>query len=332
MTVIVGLTSSSRVSAQAFCALRDPITSIYGFFPGADSHRSIVKVVGNNAKIAIGERLPLDLHFNELGKHTIYVAMNDDDAIGIVHARSEGDLWGLTEIVWALDMDLQVVDFSFQRCRNPARRSLEESSFRSQIRGKSFSELRDLLTPGTEGFRPNTVSVPTEANDLALTVAHSALKTIVVTETVWQSELRSLRLNRMLNSQFDQPVQVANVPMPYTPAIEAEIGRQLLTDGTGIGRSQLTMSRISDEADHALGYLVEAPWKSGSTEAQLRWLIDREGQVLDVTANGLDVKATLRNSLGNLVGFEPSSAAHCANALELTAFEVALLAREHNVD
>lgn len=332
LMLIVGLIISNAALAQAFCALRDPITSIYGFFPEADSHRSIVKVVGNSTRTAIGERLPMELHFNELGKHTVYAAMNKGKPVGIVHARSEGDLWGLTEIVWALDLDLRVVDFSFQRCRHPARRELEESQFAQHIQGKSFDELRKLLTTDGTQLRSEEPVAPATAVNLALTVIRSGLKTIVVTDSVWGDELRLLRQQQLLHQHFDTPVMLSEIAAPYLPTAISDVATQLSAEETGIVREQLTMRRVHDRQNNTLGYYFSGPWQSGPTRTHLQWILTRDGEVLDVATQNTEVDAVVRNSTRQLIGFKALDAASCANALELGAFELGLLARQHNPD
>ncbi len=110
----------SIVSANAYCSLRDPMAAIHHLYPQATDHQSIVKVVDKEARNAVSEQLPFTLHFNELGKHTLYVALDDKTPTGLIHARSELSDWGIVEIAWALNFDLSVHNFYIQRCRIPA--------------------------------------------------------------------------------------------------------------------------------------------------------------------------------------------------------------------
>ena len=330
--LLCGITSSNLALAQAFCALRDPVGSIYGFFPDADHYRSIVRVVGNPARDAIRTVLPLDLHFNELGKHTIYIAMQEDRPLGIVHARSESDRWGLTEIVWALDLELRVLDFSFQRCRNSARAELERPVFRSRLRGKSFPELQSYLSEDAQQLRSDGFELSSAAADLALRVLHSALKTIVVTEAVWESDLHSLRADAMLAKHFSEARSADTVPVPYTDGVLDDLVAARMTDESGIERTKLKMSRIATAENGTAAYLVDTPWRSGETQARLQLLIGRDGSVLDAAASGLAGATVMPNGVRNLVGFNPTNAEQCSNALELSALELSILARGHNTD
>ena len=105
------------VAANAYCSLRDPVSAIQYLYPAATNHQSIVKVVGKEARASLSDVLPFTLHFNELGKHTLYVALNDRKPSGLIHARTELTDRGLIEIAWALDLDLSIKNFYIQRCR-----------------------------------------------------------------------------------------------------------------------------------------------------------------------------------------------------------------------
>lgn len=80
---------SVETQAVAYCALRDLVNTIYTLFPEADAYRSSVKTIGRSARQAVLDQLPFKIHFNELGRHTLYMALQNGDVIGMVHARSE---------------------------------------------------------------------------------------------------------------------------------------------------------------------------------------------------------------------------------------------------
>ena len=127
----LGLTNMAW--GQAYCKLRDPVNSIKKLYPMATTYRSIVRTVDSSARDAVASAIPFKLHFNELGRHTLYVAMNKKKPVGLVHARSEKGRWGLVEIAWALDFDLRVRSFTFQRCRSPHRAEVESKVFKKNI-------------------------------------------------------------------------------------------------------------------------------------------------------------------------------------------------------
>lgn len=182
---------SPRVHAVAYCALRDPVQAIQSFYPGFNSYRSYVGEVGRGLRPVLEERLPYPLHFNEFGKHTLYVAFRGDQATGMVHARTEKGDWGLDEIIWSFNMDLTVRDFLFQRSRSGWRSELQKPVFKALLKGKDFDQLLQLLTADGSALARHHPGLPQDAERLAATVVRSALKTIVVTEYVWSEQLSS---------------------------------------------------------------------------------------------------------------------------------------------
>ncbi len=191
--VALSLFVPSAVHAQAYCALRDPVREIYALYPEATSYRSLVRTIGEEARGEVAKELRFELHFSELGQHTLYVALKDGGPIGLVHARSEQSQWGLVEIAWALNLDLQVVDFRFQRCRAPECAAIGDAAFRAQLKGKGVAELRALLSSDNRGVNPVMLTLPDGSDDLATAVLRSGLKTIVVTGVAWAEDLGRLR-------------------------------------------------------------------------------------------------------------------------------------------
>jgi hypothetical protein len=179
----------NTASAEAFCALRDPVSSIYTLYPSATAYQSIVRTVNSQTREHIITHLPhFNLHFSEMGRHTLYVALQDGRKIGYVHMRSEQSQWGLVEVAWALNLDLSVKDFVFQRARNPSRKFLETPSFKSQLSGRNFNALQTLLhSPFAEFSAP--LFTDKDALQLASVVVKSAMKTLLITEQAWREDL-----------------------------------------------------------------------------------------------------------------------------------------------
>ena len=162
LTVIC--TSATPVYGQAYCALRDPVSQIYELFPQATSYKSVVRTVDEQARRTLKTKLPFDIHFNEFGRHTLYVALKGSRPVGLVHVRSEKGRWGLIEVAWALDFNLTILDFRFQRCRSASRKTIEAEAFRSQLIGKKWHEVEAMLQasrkseedPGLSGLNLKT--------------------------------------------------------------------------------------------------------------------------------------------------------------------------------
>ena len=188
---------SLSIFAQGYCSLRNPISKIKSFYPDCSGYKTIVKTIGNEARVLVDSILPFSIHHHEVGRHNLYFITEARTTKGLVHARTEQSPWGLVEIVWSLNTDLTVRDFAFQRCRTPLKSELIKEEFKKQIVGKHFYELRTLIDHNGE---INTqFKIDKEAKALVKLVVHSALKTIALTDFCWKSELKKLRFQSMHN-------------------------------------------------------------------------------------------------------------------------------------
>ncbi|MCK5898668.1 MAG: hypothetical protein KAG06_06325 [Methylococcales bacterium] len=177
-------------SSVAFCALRDPVANIYKLFPEAENYRSITHKIDESVQKQVKKNVPFTVHKDELGQHTLYVAFKDKKPLGLIHARSEVGLWGLVEVVWAFDFKMNVVNFMFQRCREPACQLISSPTFRQFLKGKSSDELLTLLKDKTTAY-PQAIENNKAAKELAETVIRSAIKTVQVTKISWAKELKN---------------------------------------------------------------------------------------------------------------------------------------------
>ena len=188
---LIFVLSPATGSAQAYCSLRDPIGAMQASFPDFDHYRSAVREVDETHRANILETLPFTIHENELGTHTLYTVFTENDELmGIVHVRTERSRWGLTEIAWTLNADLEIVGMHFQRSRDRNRGYIESEDFQKGIRGKNFDELKAMLTVDGKSIREDTLVVPKKTHQLALSVIRSALKTISATRSVWKDSLQ----------------------------------------------------------------------------------------------------------------------------------------------
>jgi len=175
--------------------LRDPVAQIQQLYPQKTNQLSIVKTVDDQTRQQVKFALPSnDLHFSELGRHTLYVAMKDKQALGYVHVRSEQSKWGLVEIIWALDKNLKIKNFAFQRCRSPKRNVIDNEIFKNVFIGKNYDELKTLLS--TDGITANKLLLEKAkgAPELASVVLRCALKTLLITDILWGDELEKFKL------------------------------------------------------------------------------------------------------------------------------------------
>jgi hypothetical protein len=178
--------------AMPYCALRDPTHQLFDMFPLAGNYRSIVHAVDDNARRSIGAELPFTLHARELGQHTLYIPLQKSRPLGLVHVRSEPGEWGLVEIAWALDLNMRVRDFRFQRCRGPGCVELPTGAFLDAIRGQDLASVKRLLSDDGSTLRQPITGVSEAQTPLAITVLRSAAKTIAVTRRVWGDDLARL--------------------------------------------------------------------------------------------------------------------------------------------
>ena len=129
----------------ANCALRSPDRQIYEMFPEATSYRTVEANVDAAVKPVIEKALMSEISFSDLGKHVVYLILEDSIPVGFVHARSEIGKYGSVELVWAMDLDLTIRDFRVQRSREKQTKVIKSADFRDHMVGKKLSELRAYL-------------------------------------------------------------------------------------------------------------------------------------------------------------------------------------------
>ena len=183
--------------SKAFCALRDPVAQIHQLYPKADGFRSLVRTITDATRQQVMQRIPnQELHLDELGKHTLYIAMHQNRPIGIVHVRSEQSRWGLIEIAWAINLDLTIHDYSLQRSRSANNQFVLKQQFKDLIIGKDFTTLSKYLDEngqiGASPFKQQTQ----QNTELAHVVLINGLKTLLVTEIAWATELTELTISQ----------------------------------------------------------------------------------------------------------------------------------------
>jgi len=182
-------------SAQAaFCSLRDPNIAITTLYDEQISFRSVVNIITDKDRNFISSLLPFTLHRDEVGKHTLYFILKEGKTVGFVQARSELSDWGVVEIAWAINLDMTVQGFFYQRCRSSQCRSDKVAKLQRLMRGKTFYQLRDLLNrDGEVDFSRLDASFGEIAHIVQLTL-QSALKTLALTESAWQRDIKQVQL------------------------------------------------------------------------------------------------------------------------------------------
>ena len=235
------------VLGQAYCALRDPEKLIYDFYPDATSYKSIVRTVDENVRTHVSSNLPFTIHFNELGKHTLYIPVKDSKPLGIVHVRSESGGYGLSEIAWSLTPNMEIRDFAFQRCRSRARHYVESDEFKRQIIGKRFNDLKVLLDSSGQQIAKDKLKVDNNSTTMAASLVRSALKTIAVSRSGWKSDIAVVQPLFNVSEAFPDASRIQKVSQPYNSNVISEFDRMFVTPsgnlGSNIQRESVMMVR-----------------------------------------------------------------------------------------
>ena len=317
--------ASSNAWAQAYCALRDPVRQVYEMYPGANSYRSIVRTVGEQHRSIIAERLPFTMHFTELGRHTLYAALKDNRPIGLVHVRSERGQWGLVEIAWATDLDMRIVDFRFQRCRERAKNLLDTDEFRAQLIGKGADDLVAMLSSDYRGVN-TSLRVPAGAEKLAAVVVRCGAKTLAANDVVWGEDLAGLRyLDRGL-AAFAGGESVQRVADPYPSGVLTAIKAALQGAATSIDRKDVVALRVRGANGSLLGTVVRTSCDINGRRWSKWWSVDARNTISGIESVGPWPDEETKSAFTALVGAEKSETASCANGAMILATEVLILA------
>ena len=318
--------ASSNAWAQAYCALRDPVRQVYEMYPGANSYRSIVRTVGEQHRSIIAERLPFTMHFTELGRHTLYAALDGNRPIGLVHVRSERGQWGLVEIAWATDLDMRIVDFRFQRCRDRAKNLLDTEEFRAQLIGKGADDLVGMLSSDYREVNASFLRVPAGAEKLAAAVVRCGAKTLAANEVVWGEDLTGLRhLDRGL-AAFAGGESVQRVADPYTSGVLAAVRAALQGASTSIDRTDVVALRVRGANGSLLGTVVRTSCDINGRRWTKWWSVDARNTISGIESVGPWPDEQTKSAFTALVGASRSETSACANGAMVLATEVLIVA------
>jgi len=301
--------------AVAYCALRDPVNTIYSLFPEADSYRSSVQTVGREAREAVAKRLPLALHFNELGRHTLYVALQKGQPVGFVHARSEAGGWGLTEFAWAIELDLSIRTVQIQRSRDPSLRRLKPAELKGMVGGRSLDSLVE-----------EHASRASKSNSPKRLLLASAMKTLVITETVWPDEFVAEVPLGVFSKTLPDVASVDPIKPLYDESTVGLLTANGLADSPAFQRDQLAGYRLKNSSGEPMGLAVLAPFDLESPARSLWWLVNLYGEILEVIDGELRAPS---GAFRDAVGIAPSGIMNCSSLVELAALEISLVSRSH---
>ncbi len=308
--------------ANAYCSLRDPIAAIHHLFPEATDHQSIVKTVGKDARNNVSEQLPFTLHFNELGKHTLYVALQDGTPTGLIHARSELSDWGIIEIAWALNLDLSIKNFYIQRCRIPACRDNNIDYLRNKLKDKTFNQINEFLSLDGKTLEIDISDKSKDIRSLSLSIIQSALKTISVTKLVWKDDIEKFNRHTLANKHISAAEIMGIVPKKPPKMSLSEVHNAIGYDSTYIDFNSVKSFQVNGYKGNILGYLAEAEWNVDHYTGIFTLLVSTQGKILAIQPKENWPNKEIKNSFNSIVGFRIRAPSDCNTFAELAASEV----------
>lgn len=325
--IAVACLTVGSVEAQAYCALRVPEVTIQKFFPGCN-HRVTTKTIDNAVRLEVGRRLPFNLHFNELGRHSVYFITDpakSDSFQGLVHVRSEPGDAGLNEIAWALDEDLRVIDFRFQRFRGKTGylQSIESASVRDLIIGAGYDDLRALLSRSGGSLAGDVGPFAPEVKELVKQIIHCGLKTIITTEEAWSADLWDVRVKSALGKGSWGLQSYSSGRIYSTPSMRAaeESG------SPDVDAANLQGWKAVDPSTETVRYVVRTPLRISGMSRQILWILDGDGRLVTVWQQGGWWDSDVRGSFECFVGSLAKDVEDCATASELYFNEVSQITK-----
>ena len=327
LLVLLALITYPREStAIAYCALRDPVEAIRFLFPHADSHRSVVKAVDNSARDEILKSLSFSLHFNELGKHTLYTILRAQHAIGFVHVRSELAPWGLMEVAWALSPDLTVKNFMFQRCRSRECSAQAITEILTLVADKSLQDLKAYLTEDGDALKPEIAALTKIENKAFVgAIIRSALKTIAVTSITWADEVNAVQRQKLSRAVFGQDAVETTSNRINHAALDAlknvHSGAGSILDTANVAAYQVFINQKLS------GYITSGQWHDHHQTRTTHWAFDQKGQVLATRTVPVFSNEISAQSFAALNGLDVANSANCSTASQLMGHDMFFLAR-----
>lgn len=325
LLAIIFVIPPSLVNANAYCSLRDPVAAIQYLYPDSTSHKSIVKMVDQDIRKSLKEILPFTLHFNELGKHTLYVALVEDKPNGFIHARTELTDWGLVEVAWALNLDLSINNFYIQRCRISECNDENIGYLRDILEGKSFQEILAMYSSNDKNFNYKLDNQTDKVRAFTLSIIRSALKTIVVTEKVWKKDIENINLMALANKYFPEASVIKKHKSKFTNDDLNILYTSYGEDENYLQRDSVNSLLVSNKNGERLAYIVNAAWEIDGGSGQFVWLISPQANVLAIEPKFGWPSEDMRASFNAVVGQNIRAASDCSTLAEVTASELFFL-------
>jgi hypothetical protein len=191
--------------------------------------------------------------------------------------------------------------------------------------GRSFGELRSLLTPDGKGLRSDSSIVSEEAKSLLVVLIRSAIKTRVVTGEVWQDWIGKQKATELSKALFGEDVEVSMMLDNYDQVDQKVLQSEGLRETVGFSRSEVRSWAIQKAGPVSLGEVYFTPWAAGAEAADLYWVFDVDGRILSVEDARRTLSPGAKELFSALIGRVFKAGEDCGTACELVALELSLL-------
>ena len=91
-----------------------------------------------------------------------------------------------------MDLELNIVDFSFVRCRDMSKKFSKKTLRRALFQGADIERLRHYMTPGSYTFNKEMHHLGENLHQFADLLLINAVKTLIVTQIAWQEDLAEI--------------------------------------------------------------------------------------------------------------------------------------------
>ena len=322
VSVALSLLLTSGPASGAFCALRDPVQAINALYPASTGFRSIVRSIGADTRKAVSDRLAFELHFNELGRHTLYVAVNDDAVpLGLVHVRSELAGRSLVEISWSMNLDYEIADMQFQRCRSRLCDDPVFDRLTTLLRGRNIGDVQGIWQDLPATYSKLGLDASDPAAVLVEAALRSAMKTLVITEFGWRHDIAELQRASLIAKYLAiDPASTTLQRIAITDAALTGVEQELNGD-TVVERDTIEAYSVLQNGKE-LARIAQAKWRDGERSYSFRWLIDPTDRIVGIDPSREWPTSETESAFQGLVGRRLVDSENCGTAAELAGFEL----------
>lgn len=315
-TILFVLFLGWSLEAQAaFCSLRDPNKAIQFFYPQSTSYQSIVQTINNETRIALKNILPIDMHFNEFGRHTLYLAYKDDFPMGMIHSRSEASDWGLIEFSWAISTNYRIDNFTYQRCRSTLCNEKIQQKIYASLKGKSLQELQDDTVLDSLTQKLSEYTDAEKAKDFAQTILNSALKTLALTELAWGFDVQKRSDNYHAALIRTALQNQSEVSVTHTQPNKESISALAQLDF--LDTNSIQTHKVKQNQNNVSTASIN--WNINNKSGRLLFVFSDKGEILHFTQNYGELDDIMKQEFQSLVGTKAKSIDNCANATDLVS-------------